>query len=83
MYFSGHLVSHFENHLSFSNSQPPNTFITYIIKILDPENISLNTELIILSVLESKIWQPLYFDGHLGRHFVFSKPPTVKTTYTP
>ena len=68
--------------LDFSNYQHTNKYITYIIKILDPENIPLDSAIIFLSVLESKIWQLLYFDGHLVSHFVCSKPTPITSIYT-
>ena len=60
------------------NTQPTNQFITRIIKFLDPENIAVDTKIISLTALESKIWLLLYFGDHLGSHIGFDS----KTSYS-
>ena len=71
------------SHLGIFKYQPPNKFLIYLIKIHDPENISLDNEIIFLSVLESIIWQFLYFDDHFGQRFCILKAPNPQINLYP
>ena len=57
----------------FKSLQPSNQFVDPLIEFgfLDPENIQLDTQIIFLYAVESKIWLFLYFGGHIGSHLGF------------
>ena len=51
-----------------SNPQLPSQHLTHITGFLDHENLPIDTKVIFLAALESKLWLLLCFGGHRGTH---------------